>query len=77
MKPISRLTLLFLAFLLLPAGVGAQDVVHHPEPSAALGVPTDVVLVAQGESQSYEAYRLAYQRFLREAGRATSSESTR
>ncbi len=37
MKRISTFTLLFLAVALLPAGLWAQDVVHHPEPSAALG----------------------------------------
>ena len=37
MKRISTFTLLLLAFALLPAGLWAQDAVHHPEPSAALG----------------------------------------
>ena len=37
MKKISTLTLLLLALMLLPMGVGAQDVSFHPEPTAALG----------------------------------------
>ena len=37
MKPIKTLTFLLLALVLLPAGVGAQDVVHHAQPSEALG----------------------------------------
>ena len=36
MKRIATLTLL-LAFVLLPVGVSAQEVLHHPEPAAALG----------------------------------------